>query len=516
MRAALLLYLCLLAGAQAQPASQTEPLSGLAQDHFTRGMELARAGQWEQAREQLLLGRLEAPRDARFPAELAGIAYRTGDQDRATAYLKEAQRLDPGDTYVNDFLGTLYFLDTNFEAALKYWNRAGRPVLNAVQVLPPPPVEPVLFSRALGVTPGEVLDLKGYRNTVAWLRSLNALGTFQPALVAASQDRYNVEVRWGGTPSRWSQLTSILTELPASRVRYEASNLGRRAISASALWRWDAQKRRLLLNVSGPWGGDPKARYRAFTDARSETWNVGLPADFRLQKLEGGASLRFTPNWRLSWETGFRLAAREYSGPASHPSGVSAVYTAQADVQLLAVPEHRFDLASHFQWDLGRFFATGGGLYSRAQGSLQAHWRPRFEGNRYEGTGRIGFGSVAGPAPFDELFSLGRERDDNIPLRGHTGTYHGKKGVAPIGGQYFVANLDFVRETWRTPLFSVDIGPLLDVGRMWRQVAGRTPDRILVDAGAQIRLRFPSGFAIAFSYARDLRGGRGTFDMAMR
>src|SRR5260370_5089531 len=37
------------------------------------------------------------------------------------------------------------------------------------------------------------------------------------------------------------------------------------------------------------------------------------------------------------------------------------------------------------------------------------------------------WGVFSGPAPFDELFSLGRERDDAMGMRGYSGTRSGKK-----------------------------------------------------------------------------------------
>ena len=41
--------------------------------------------------------------------------------------LRTALHRNPDDRYANDFLATLYQLDGNTEAALKYWNRLGKP-----------------------------------------------------------------------------------------------------------------------------------------------------------------------------------------------------------------------------------------------------------------------------------------------------------------------------------------------------------------------------------------------------
>src|SRR6185437_15631755 len=96
-------------------------------DHYQRGMELAGKGSWREAREELLAGSVESPRDKRFMIELAGVEYRLGDRNLARNYLRRALDLDPADTYAIDFIATLYFLDGNAEAALQYWNRIGKP-----------------------------------------------------------------------------------------------------------------------------------------------------------------------------------------------------------------------------------------------------------------------------------------------------------------------------------------------------------------------------------------------------
>src|SRR5258706_16201775 len=91
--------------------------------HYSRGMQAAQVEQWEKARQEFLQGRRENPSDKRFAIELAGVEYRAKRYIAARGYLHEALGIDPADTYANDFLGTLYFLDSNYEAAIKYWNR---------------------------------------------------------------------------------------------------------------------------------------------------------------------------------------------------------------------------------------------------------------------------------------------------------------------------------------------------------------------------------------------------------
>jgi hypothetical protein len=117
-----------------------------------------------------------------------------------------------------------------------------------------------------------------------------------------------------------------------------------------------------------------------------------------------------------------------------------------------------------------------------------------------------------GKAPFDEVFMLTYDRDYDLPLRGHHSTIEGKRGSAPLGRRYILANLDFYKAIWHPPLVTIDVGPVLDIGRVWDQVAPRERGKVLVDAGAQLRLGLPGGFQVVLSYARDVRSGSGAFN----
>src|SRR6266852_2497976 len=119
--AVIFLFLCLVGGAAAD-------------SDYERGMALARATRWIEAKEAFETGERQAPLDKRFPLELAGIAFKQGDYSAARRHLNRALLLDPRDSYANDFLATVYFLDGNLEAALKYWNRAGKPQIENVNI----------------------------------------------------------------------------------------------------------------------------------------------------------------------------------------------------------------------------------------------------------------------------------------------------------------------------------------------------------------------------------------------
>lgn len=150
-----------------------------AEADYQRGMALAREQRWEEARQALEAGRSKAPSDQRFPLELAGIAFKQKDYPAAKDNLRVALDLDPNNAYAADFLGTVYLLEGNTEAALKYWNRIGKPRVEQVRLEPRPAVDPVLLDRAFAFSPAAVMRLEQYRATQARLGLLDIFSAWQ-------------------------------------------------------------------------------------------------------------------------------------------------------------------------------------------------------------------------------------------------------------------------------------------------------------------------------------------------
>src|SRR5882672_1571245 len=116
--------------------------------NYYYGTALARLGRWDEARRAFQIGLSQQPGDKRFSLELAGVCFRQKNYPAAAEHLRRALRLDPADTYANDFLAGVYFLQGNVEAALKYWNRISKPEIEEVRIEPAPRVAPALLDRA--------------------------------------------------------------------------------------------------------------------------------------------------------------------------------------------------------------------------------------------------------------------------------------------------------------------------------------------------------------------------------
>ena len=120
---------------EVESAPATAPVREAEIDYYY-GSALAHLGRWNQARAAFLAGWRLLPNDERFPIELGGVAFKQKRYSEAVRWLRIGLRLAPSDTYCSDFLATVYFLQGNTEAALKYWNRNGKPHLEKMSSSP--------------------------------------------------------------------------------------------------------------------------------------------------------------------------------------------------------------------------------------------------------------------------------------------------------------------------------------------------------------------------------------------
>ena len=172
------------------------------------------------------------------------------------------------------------------------------------------------------------------------------------------------------------------------------------------------------------------------------------------------------------------------------------------------MPERRFTLDSSAEAKTGREFANELKPFSTIRNSLRAHWFPRAEGDDYEIEAQVRAGATAGKATLDEMFQLGIERDNDLWLRGHAGTRDGRKGAAPLGRQFFLANWEMDKNLYQNGFVTVKLGPFLDNGTVADSSGLFGSQRWLWDAGAQSKIRVLGSLTIVLSYGRDLRGGR--------
>ncbi len=497
-----------------------------------RGLALSRLEKWGRAKIAFEAGAKKSPRDSRFPVELAGIAYKQRDFCLAKQDLEAALRLNPRDAYTREFLATIFFLEGNLEAALKYWNSEDKPRLRSVAFVPGLRLSPRLSARALASNAPQVLTRDALLTAEARMDNLGLFSSRRMELTSADSGNYDLSVhvternRWGN--SKAEGMLSFLSGLPYATVYPELYNLGHDAINLTSLVRWDAEKRRVFADLSFPLYGDPSLRLRLYADARNENWNLSEtfsgptspPTDLNMRQVAAGAEFREVINGRWSWSAGAEAANRNFRNldralsPAERAfftGGNSLAGWVGVQWTLVRVPERRFTLDSSLKATTGREFSSALGPFATLGETLEANWFPRAKGDDYEMRGQIRAGARAGKASLDQLFQLGVERDNDLWLRGHRGTIDGRKGAAPLGRRYFLANWEMDKNVYGNGLVSVKVGPFLDNGAI-ADSSGLFGSRgWLWDSGLQCKVRILGGVTVVFSYGRDLAGGRGVF-----
>jgi len=508
------------------PAGQSPKLD------FLAGLALARLEKWAEARVAFDAGFRKAPGDARFLVELAGIAYKQEDFRTAKRNLHAALRLNPRDSYSREFLATIYFLEGNLDAALQHWNLLDKPRLRSVAYAPPLKLRESLRDRAVAFNAPQVLTVDALLTTQARLDNLGIFSSRRMELSPVDSGNYDATLhlaeRNGWGDSKVEGVVSLLSGLPYSTIYPEFYNLGHDAVNLTSLARWDSEKRRISLSLSMPIYGDPGLRLRFYADARNENWNLsqtflgsGTPlTDLNMRRAAAGVELGSVMNGHTSWSAGAEIANRNFrnlSGltlPAERTFFTSATSLAGwLGIQqiLLFAPERRFTLDSSAEARAGREFADDLGPFATLRGSLRADWLPRAKGDDYEMQAQIRAGATAGKATLDELFELGIERDNDLWLRGHAGTIDGRKGSAPLGRRFFLANWEIDKNLFQNGFFTVKLGPFLDSGAVADSSGLFGSRRWLWDAGAQCKVRVLGSLTVVLSYGRDLRSGRNVF-----
>jgi len=499
---------------------------------FLAGLSLAKLQQWSDSRVAFSAGHRKAPQEARFLVELAGVDYKLKNTRAAKRELRAALKLDPRDAYTQEFLGTLYFLDGNLEAALKYWNAIDKPRLRNVSVQPTPKLDATLLQHAIGFNAPQVLTTDGLLGAEAKLDNLGIFPHRRVELSPATAGNYDATLHlpernlWGDT--WWEGALSWFSGLPYATVYPEIYNLNHEAVNVTSVLRWDSEKRRAFAEISTPLLRDPRLSLRFYFDGRNENWNLtntffgpgAALSDLNVRRVAGGAELRSVVNGKWSWSTGIEVANRSFRNLTSEASaagksffsdGNSLAYWVRADRSLLRVPERRFTIDGSAEARVGREFANNLGSYGVARGSLSGRWLPQAGGDDYEMQLRLRAGRAFGYVPFDELFQLGIERDNDLWLRGHAGTHDGRKGAAPLGRRYFLANWEVDKNVYGNGFFTVKLGPFVDSGAIADSSGLFGSQRWLWDTGAQCKIRVLGTMTVVLSYGRDLRGGRNVY-----
>ena len=493
---------------------------------FCYGSALAQLQRWPDAHRAFRAGAALQPRDPRFPIELAGVDFKQKRYADAASHLRRALHLSPDDSYANDFLATIYFLQGNLEGAVKYWNRTGKPHIIAVNLDPKPRVNPALLDRAFAFAPASTLRLSDLRTSQARVDALEIFPSSNFELQARPDGQFDLVFHnhenngFGSDPV--GALVTMFRGLPALTVHPVFFNFRHQAIDLGSTYRWDAEKRRVLADISLPWRHGAKRRFTFGADLRGENWDirpsftgtVPLLGSFNMRREAVKAEISTVQSWRWNWVAGVEASQRDFRDvnlgtaltPELLPRGYQLKQTAAFNVQVLRIPEDRLTLTSNVLSQAGRIWSQPTHAFEKLQGALNLHWLPQAVGDDYEVQHSLRAGKTWGTVPFDELFMLGGLGDNTLVMRGHIVTHGGRKGSGPLGRNYFLSNSEVDKNIFHDAWVAVKLGPFLDVGKITDPLPGLGSHQWLWDIGGQVKVK-GFGVGVALSYGKDLRSG---------
>jgi hypothetical protein len=498
--------------------------------NYYYGVALAHLQRWEEAGMALSAGQRLAPNDKRFPIELAGVAFKQKNYGEARRDLHRALQLDAKDAYANEFLATIYFLEGNLEAALKYWNRTGKPEIVEVLSVPALRVRPALLDHAFAFSAASTLTLDELLASNVRLRGMEIFPTYKINLEARPDGKFDAILRAqelnGFGNSKLQALLRTFSGILFEEITPEYYNVRGSATNIVSLLRFDTDKRRAGVNVSGPLGGSPKWRYRVGADLRNENWTVQTsftgPSTFlgalNLRRESVSAEISNFVGARWTWTTGLEISHRDFRNvvpgialtPELLAQGYQVKQKTQFSYELWRSPERRLTLSSSANSQAGRIWSQPGQSFEKLQGTVIMHWFPRDRGDDYATLWRVYAGKTFGQIPFDELFMLGVERDNDLPLRAHLGTRHGEKGSAPLGRNYFLSSWESDKHVYSNGILRAKLGPFLDTGKILDSSSTLGPHKWLFDLGPQAKLNV-LGVGVVLLYGKDLRTGNNAF-----
>jgi hypothetical protein len=421
--------------------------------------------------------------------ELASTAFRAGDLSTAKRLIRKTGTQN--EVLRNEFLATIFFLEDNLDAALKYWNRNGSPQLRDVRMDFETRWDPILLDRTIGIARATTLLASDYRLARKRLDATESFSRYSFDLNPVESSRtgeFDLSLRaaerspWGP----WAPL-AWLHGLPYRTISPEFRNIRGRATNVEALWRWDVNKRRVRIAASGP--ASASTRYEAGVDVRNEIWDfAGSTAPVRRKDVF--VRFRGIPSSRVAWSAG-ALAIRR-------PTNVSVRYDGTARYEFLRIPERRLTLASEVRGQVGRTLDTTQRI-ARSEIRFELEWKPKATGDDYRVLSKAQAGRIWGSPEIDELFSLGVDRDTDLWLRGHSAILDGRKGAGPLGRRYVHWSSEISKHLLDTAFFKASVTPFVDVAR-----AGS----VYVDPGVELRFSLASLITFSISAGHDLKTGR--------
>jgi tetratricopeptide (TPR) repeat protein len=491
------------------------------------GIAYANMKEFDKAEEVFKEGGERYSSDPRFNNELAGVYLSNDDVDEARASLNRALQVDPGNNYASDLLATLDMSEGNVQAALRFWNKSNRPVIDDILHNYYLNFGSWVVRESVAFRPAGVLRYGAWKTTESRLfetdNYTNVGLEVEPTIVP---DRYNAVVR---TTQKTNTVTDVLFSLfkgaPFKTSYFDLWNVGNSGVNFNSMYRWHPDRRRIEGSFKMPL---PVAGI-LFTEIREtwryERWNLSpvirresLPcAQFRYKSTGMQIKFKHIPHYRIEIGGGFEYVNRAANGDLPELFTDSSNTGKVLFETNLRLSDGRYQNRLRFEGFaarksiLGDFNYTGGTVTLNNRVALTRDTRTFLDITVKGGTSR-------GALPVEDYFVLGMDANPQNLLRGHSITDHGQNGRGPMGTDFVLANIDVERRIVTLPIFNTFNLPyltfkweaFLDGAKTFDRARIFQQSKLLVDAGAGLRIEAPAT-SFTMGYGRSLRDGKGIF-----
>jgi tetratricopeptide repeat protein len=484
--------------------------------------------EFQKAEDVLTEGSKRFSNDVRLLNALGDFYLTNKDLDAAKSALTRALLVDPKNNYASDLLATINMSEGDVQAALRSWNRTGRPIVDDILHNYYLSFGSWVVRKAVAFHPAGVLRYSEWKTTEARLLETGNFSNvgleIEPTTVP---DQYNAVVR---TTTKTNSLGdfafNLFKGLPVETHYLDVWNIGNSGINFNSNYRWESDRRRLEgeLDIPVPFPG--LLHLQLGNMWRNEEWNLspnirqeGLGvARFRYKANILHLRVKQIPHYRFDIAGGLEYRNRAASGdlPATLATNSLNVgkFSVESNVRLAdGQYKNRLHLEGFAarQSILGNINFSGGVAEMNNRVTLSNDARSYLDWTVKGGTSR-------GNLPVEDYFLLGIDTNMRNPLRGHMAADHGTYGRGPMGTDFVLVSSDVERRIATLPLFNTFNLPFLTVkwevfldgAKTWDRNHILKQGKLWVDTGGGLRFETPTQ-SFGLIYGRSLRDGTAVF-----
>ena len=422
--------------------------------------------------------------------ELAGVLLLQSDLHGAEATALQATTLNPADAHAWRTLATSRYLLHETDAALDAWNHVGEPVLDLVRVDGLARTKSAVAAKAIGLAPGSVLTPDALALGRRRLEDLPAASSSRVEYTPVGRGQTELHaavVEPSVVPTGWFDAGGVALGAAINReLAWTFTSPTGNGEAIAAQWRWWENRPRVSLSAAVP-VRPGILTIDGFVERQTFSTTDSSQAIVVDDRRSVGAGLH---NWAtpwLRWNAG--VGADRWNGLGTLPRVMGRLdVRAAADRVALGV-------ATTVWPDQNGFASARAGV----------RWRSTAEPTDAVLIAAVDGVVVTRRAPHDLWPGADSGQATSTLLRAHTSLIHGVIVNEAFGRQLVHGTGEWDSRSTTIWLARLRAAVFVDAARAW--LGDRVRDRMLVDAGAGVRIGLSGRGAIRVDVAHGLTDG---------